>query len=149
MKSLRNIKFGFTNLFRWFKIIWNDRDWDQYFFHLIMKKKLEHMRDYHLNYGQCENSNLIAQKINTAIKLLDKILKDDFTDREFFKNVKYNWEELPEVDENGEHYLTVKRISNHTDEEIRNKWKQADELEKKTYRTFYHFLEKRIKWFWD
>ena len=37
----RDIKSGVRNLVRWFPVIWNDEDWDQYYLYVILKQKLK------------------------------------------------------------------------------------------------------------
>lgn len=131
------------NLIKYFPIIWNDRDWDHFYFYLLMKKKLEGMRDYQKYNGHSVNSLYTAERINLAITLLDKIIEDDFKDKEFWKDVKYNWISLDDE------YSTLNRTSKHTDEEILEQIKKEHKLKRKYIKTFFSVLEKRIETFWD
>lgn len=131
------------NLIKYFPIIWRDRDWDHFYFYLLMKKKLEGMRDYQKYKGHAINSLYTAERINLAITLLDKIIEDDFKDDEFWKDVKYNWISLDDE------YSTLNRISKHTDEEILEQINKEHKLKRKYIKTFFSVLEKRIETFWD
>ena len=43
LQFFRNIKYGFYNLFKWSLIIWQDKDWDQYYIYKILQFKLKNM----------------------------------------------------------------------------------------------------------
>lgn len=36
---------GFKNLKKWFKVIWNDRDFDHYYLYVILEKKLSSIEE--------------------------------------------------------------------------------------------------------
>lgn len=146
MNPIKNIKRFFQsiqNLISWFPIIFQDRDWDHFYFHVIMKKKLERMRDYNIKSGHCVNSHITAQKINTCVKLLDRIIKDEFTDEEFWKDVKHEWIELDEE------YVELNTMSKYSNEEISEQIKKENNLRRKYIKTLYSILEKRVETFWD
>lgn len=143
IKAIKRFFRSIQNLISWSPIIFQDRDWDHFYFHVIMKKKLERMRDYNINSGHCENSHITAQKINTCIKLLDKLIKDDFQDEEFWKDVKHEWIELDEE------YSELKTVSKYSQEEISAQIKKENNLRRKYIKTLYSILEKRVETFWD
>lgn len=142
----RKIKYIFrsiSNLLSWFPTIFKDRNWDHCYFHIIMKKKLERMRDYHINSGHAVNSKYTAERINTCIKLLDRIIKDNFSDEEFWKDVKHEWIELDEE------YSELKTVSKYSHEEISEQIKKENNLRRKYVKTLYSILGKRVETFWD
>lgn len=142
-KKIKYIFRSISNLISWFPIIFKDRNWDHFYFHIIMKKKLERMRDYHINFGHCVNSHITAQKINTCIKLLDRIIKDDFSNEEFWKDVNHEWIELDEE------YVELKTVSKYSQEEISAQIKKENALRRKYVKTLYSILGKRVETFWD
>jgi hypothetical protein len=71
----RNIVLGIKNLVRWFGIIWGDRDWDWEFLAIMMKRKLEFMRD-HGGFHTLEEEDRTLEEILTTIKGLDYLISD-------------------------------------------------------------------------
>jgi hypothetical protein len=74
------IKYGIKNLYKWFWVIWKDRDWDHYYIFEILKFKLEkqakHLgeRDWH------ESSKRDAEIMMTCVRLIDKIQNESYFD---------------------------------------------------------------------
>lgn len=74
--------YGIKNLISYFSIVWNDRDWDQYYFYRLLQFKLKRIRD-RMNLGLFEGSELIASDIDTAIQALERILNDNYCENEW------------------------------------------------------------------
>ncbi len=67
------------NIIRWIPTLWNDRDWDGTYMHQIMKKKLEHMKEYFETTNiDFEGRLRVIEYISLCIKMLNKIIEDDF-----------------------------------------------------------------------
>jgi hypothetical protein len=143
IKAIKYIFRSISNLISWFPIIFKDRNWDHFYFHIIMKKKLERMRDYQINSGHAVNSQYTAERINTCIKLLDRIIKDDFSNEEFWKDVNHEWIELDEE------YVELKTVSKYSQEEISTQINKENALRRKYVKTLYSILGKRVETFWD
>jgi hypothetical protein len=85
------IKYGVKNLYKWFWVIWKDRDWDHHYIFEILKFKLEkqakHLgeRDWH------ESSKRDAELMMTCVKLINKIQNESYFD-EAFDSETYSWE---------------------------------------------------------
>lgn len=88
--KIRNIKYGIRNIIVWFPVIWHDRQWDHYYFHLLLKKKLELMRDFTLEYGCHLGSEKEAEKMDICVKLLNRIIKDEYIFN-VYKNHDKKW----------------------------------------------------------
>jgi len=72
---------GITNLFNWFKIIWNDRQWDYYYFLVIIQKKLELMINYRLNsphFVKYVGRDTDLRQMYIAKEAVDRLVKDDY-----------------------------------------------------------------------
>ncbi len=139
---MKNILRSIKNLISYFSIIWNDRDWDQHYFYILMKKKLERMRDYNRNHGHCVNSEYTAQKIDIAIKLLDRIIKDDFGNNEFYDEFNFKF-----ID--GRIELETKIPEDEFNKKFKEETDKEYNLRKKYIKTLFSLLEKRIERFWD
>jgi len=73
---LSGIKSGFKNLFIWFPIIWQDRNWDYWFLFRIILFKLKLM-EKSLEEGQ------ISKKLHICILLLQRLIDDDYETKLF------------------------------------------------------------------
>jgi len=72
------VAYGIKNLIKWFPIIWKDRQWDHYFIHVILKHKLSLMRNHFIKYNIHRNSLLDAKKMDLCVKLLNRIIAEDY-----------------------------------------------------------------------
>lgn len=73
MVNFRAIKYGIRNLWRWFPIIWRDRDFDHFFTYEILIKKLEFQRDFFLSEDTVlDRAKETAEEIQIAIDKLKK-----------------------------------------------------------------------------
>lgn len=76
IRYFRYANYSIINLFVWFKVIWSDRNWDHVYLYHILKFKLNRMI-IALEFGHCENAQAVRD-IKTCIRLIDKIIEDDF-----------------------------------------------------------------------
>ena len=148
-----------------FPLIWNGFDFDYRYAIDLFKKQLERMA-YEL---ESERANTLsapinAQKIRTAIRLMDKVYDDEYgteyiDDIEFlYGKSKHEFVELDKKDENGDPYYTMK-ITNElaVDEEHQ---KEIDEVrhqmflrskdrQKRAHKLLWDFIEHNIQRWWD
>jgi hypothetical protein len=61
------------NLWRWFPIIWNDRDWDDYFIFEVLKFKLKNMSDSFERNDWYVGNEQDVKKMRTCIKLIELV----------------------------------------------------------------------------
>jgi hypothetical protein len=91
-------KYGIKNLWRWFWVIWKDRDWDQHYYWEITKKKISQMRDLHVKNMKFVDTPREIERMNVVLKLIDKVQEDtyrnEYYDEEYFENKM-------RIDENG------------------------------------------------
>ncbi len=79
IRPFRSIKIGFKNIFKWWMIIWQDRDFDYFYMEELIKFKLESMEkffrsdDVHI----LEAKN-IADEIREAIDILDNLINGKY-----------------------------------------------------------------------
>ena len=66
-------KTGIKNLWKWFPIIWKDRDHDHDFLFKILKFKLHNMADRFEQTNRFVDSTKQASKIRTCVRLIQKL----------------------------------------------------------------------------
>ena len=93
--NMRSFIRGIKNLWRWFPVIWKDRDYDHVFTYDVLIKKLEFQRDFFLSKDACiSNSKDTAKEIQTAIDKLKRTMDPyEFYEKPVFEN---KWDHLSE-----------------------------------------------------
>lgn len=90
--------YGVKNLWRWFWVVWKDRDWDNHYYWEVTKKKISQMRDLHVRNMNFENTSREIERMNIVLKLIDKIQNDTY--RNEYYDEEYYITKM-RVDENG------------------------------------------------
>ena len=72
------IPYGVKNLIRWFPMIWEDRDWDFLYMLHLLKQKLVFMSDSIERCGNHVDHMKDVRQMRACIKLIDKILNDEY-----------------------------------------------------------------------
>lgn len=75
---VRSIKYGIQNLITWFPIIYQDRDWDQWFIYKTLQFKLKCMIKLQRNYGNALHANDYADQMQLCANLLDRLINDEY-----------------------------------------------------------------------
>ena len=141
---LKNIFYSIKNLIKWFKIIWTDRDWDHNYLYFILKFKLERMRDYNKIHGSSVNSNITAQRIDKCVKILDKLIEDDFSTPGYEDDLKIEWIKTEDPE------LYEAKFNSSIPEDVRqNEYQLQTDRRIKHIKTLFSILEKRVETFWD
>jgi len=70
---------GIKNLWKWFPVIWKDRDYDHDFIFEILKFKLNNMANRFEQTNRFVDSTKQASKIRTCVRLIQKIQDDDYS----------------------------------------------------------------------
>jgi len=73
MRFIKQIK----NLIRWFPVIWNDFDWDCFYFYIIIKFKLQNI---YKRFSEIETNTNELKYIKQCIYLCDRVLLDNYDD---------------------------------------------------------------------
>jgi hypothetical protein len=74
------IKYGVKNLYKWFRVIWNDRDWDHYYIFEVLKFKLEKQANHLAENGFHNNAQRDAELMMTCVRLIDKLQNEYYYD---------------------------------------------------------------------
>ena len=74
------IKYGVKNLYKWFWVIWKDRDWDHHYIFEVLKFKLEKQADHLAENGFHNNAQRDAELMMTCVQLIDKLQNEYYYD---------------------------------------------------------------------
>jgi hypothetical protein len=74
------IKYGVKNLYKWFWVIWKDRDWDHYYILEVLKFKLEKQAKYLSEVGCHTTAQRDAELMMTCVRLINKLQKEEYYD---------------------------------------------------------------------
>ena len=113
-------KTGIKNLWKWFPVIWKDRDWDHHYIFEILKFKLENQAKHLHEFGYHESAQRDAELMMTCVRLIEKIQNEDYYEE------MYNYEKLTS--------------------EIINKYQAKHN---KAKRLLFKILAERIEEWWD
>ncbi len=142
-----NVDDGLRNYFKWRKIIWLDHQWDQTYLLKILKFKMEQMEKYFKYNGISVDGPEDAKKIERCVILLDRLLKDNYSDVAYEEYNK-KWKE------DVEDYLDLKKILNKTitpqqRTDLKNAAQTEEELIEKDYEELFGIMKKEIRKWWD
>jgi hypothetical protein len=105
--TYRNTKEGIKNIFRWFPIVWKDRDWDTHYIWEVFKFKLKNQAKYIGNRNIHTSAKRDAEIMTLCVKLMDKIQNEyyssEYTD---FQNSEFNFIPIP----NSENYEMKSKV---------------------------------------
>lgn len=90
-----DVRYGIKNLFKYFKLIWNDRDWDFVYFLQMIEFKLKNIRIDQSGSNHTNSDQHIAI-IDEAILLCNKILEDNYEPNDS-PNIQEDTEKLFEL----------------------------------------------------
>ena len=79
----RNITQGIKNLWKWFPIVWKDRDWDDHFIFEALKFKIKNTADYFVANPRYVGVEEDVRDMRICVKLIERI-QDDHYQSEYF-----------------------------------------------------------------
>ena len=74
------IKYGIKNLYKWFWVIWKDRDWDHHYIYQVLKFKLEKQAKHLGERNWYESSKRDAELMMTCVRLINKLQNESYYD---------------------------------------------------------------------
>lgn len=117
--KIKTIVNGISNLYRWRKTIYHDRDWDYTYIYEILKTKLKFQAEYLLKHGHHVNSAKDAKQILECIDLIDKVQNEYYID-EALKKEKWDLVEMEAAEE--KHNQARKQLFQMLSENIEGWW---------------------------
>jgi len=145
---------GIKNLFKYFKVIWNDRWYDSHFIFKLLKFKLELMEKNFRKNGIHLYAEKDADKMKLCILLLDRLIKDEYTENAFrYHNEKWGEPEFS-TDDSSKFIITHKNVITEKDREQERKEfciinDKTYGMEKQDVNYLFSFLSKNILTWWD
>lgn len=141
---------SYKRVLSWIPIIWNDRDWDDHYLLLILRKKLVSIRDDSKNWNWVESEKQ-TDILNQCISDIDTLLND-----EYMGLVKKQYNEFVDKygelmvwdtkDENSEYYVCHFSFSKVTDQQNAD---EADQQWDKLMRLQEQKLERTRQRLWN
>jgi hypothetical protein len=90
----RDIAQGFKNLYKWFPIVWKDRDWDDHFIFEALKFKLKNTANYFEERQRFVGWEDEVKYIRICEKLIKRI-QDDYYQMEYMDYVNMEFDLIP------------------------------------------------------
>ena len=150
------LKQGIKNLFKWFKVIWNDREWDYGYFYDLLEVKLKSMQKfYNSDKAWSATAKKDAKNIEYALYLLNRLQDEEGIHNEAFYDFDITYPDFKlkatfEPCEDNPKYHKV--IFNDTEEQKRLRWECYEkqyELEQQRHNEFWNFMRDHIQDWWD
>jgi len=157
----RTIKYGIENLIVWFPIIWQERNWDQWFLYKILQFKLKRMAKLQRDYGHATCSDDLADQMQLCVNLLDRLIKDEYLENALkphekkWGKSKMIWKPLPD-DEEMCKFLRIRTEKAVTPEQIKQEdkermklYKHSDMLREQDLDMLFQNMRKYSESWWD
>jgi hypothetical protein len=161
--KIKNFFKGISNLWKWRKIIWKDRDWDETFLIDILSLKLQNIANYfenktNTNGYDFHNNEYKAQRIRTILKLMDRVY-DGYYESEYFEKLEkiYGPYEFEFVKVDNEKY-EIQRVweNNYSERELSEISKieyrlmnESKNKQEKAHRLLWKMIEFYIQTWWE
>jgi len=163
---------GIKNLWRWFPLIWKDRDWDDHYIWILLEKKLTHQAEYIGRRGIHLNANRDAERMMTCARLIKKV-REEYYHMEYmdYHKSEYHWDDVPgrddvkqlrieELSENFDNYfkkypLVYKKIIRQpkVKSRLRDKCYIAMQISRENHerarKLLFKLMERHIESWWD
>ena len=102
---------GVKNLWKWFPVIWKDRDWDSHFIYEIIRVKLNNQADYIGGKNRHTRAKRDAELMRLCSRLIQRC-QDDHYDMEYmdYHESNYNFIDITDDDDIPEKYRKGKKL---------------------------------------
>ena len=148
MINWNKIKVGISNILWWFKVIWNDRQYDFEFIYVIELRKIQRMIKWWSSGGPITEKELILRDLRICEYLLKVIIGEiDYTTiiESITPSTEYSYK--------FNHYINTrnsKRFLKISEEIDKNHWVYLNDLYIEKCRNLYYLIHKyRIETWWD
>jgi len=156
----RNLIYGVKNLWVWFPVIWNDRNWDHQFIYKVFRYKLHLTEQLIRNNGHHLYHIKDADKIKICVNLLDRLMKDEYHEMTFknhdkkWGESKFDWIEAKEYPNMTELKITYPNVKTDKDKENEKKdfqrcSKHEAALREQDLDLLFTNMRKHIQGWWD
>lgn len=150
------------NLFRklkklkyWLPVIWQDHDWDHYYFVKMLRHKLISMLNFYTSdQAWCSDAEEISNQIHECVIILDRIIEDNYNKIAWIRH-DLTWGELElGKDEKGYPIFTRKHaITDELRETEKKRFmtlcEQEDKLRKEDIKKLFELIGENFENWWD
>lgn len=74
----KDIIKGFKNLWKWFLLVWRDRDWDHHFIFEVLKFKIKNTANYIKSNDRYVGADRDYEIMMTCVRLIEKIQSEEY-----------------------------------------------------------------------
>lgn len=131
----RTTKIGILNIIRFFPIVWQDRNWDQYFFWKLLEFKFNSMYEY---FQKDTIIKIEDESPYLALKRLAEIAKDLSED---------NWDHYDDLIFSCEYY--TQELTEERKRIISSQQEKAEQYYSSMMQEFSDLLTKYSRYWWD
>jgi hypothetical protein len=150
----RDYKQGIQNVWRWFPVVWKDRDWDQYFIYEILKTKLEKQATSIYKHGNHVDAKYDAKRMLLCARLIEmqqeELYEYEWTDPIYDESFEEYFKKYPRQYKRalaGEFNRNLESIKKHEEDIIA--MEIAWENQKRSRKLLFRILEQNITRWWD
>jgi hypothetical protein len=148
-----NIKWGFINFFKYFKIVSKQRPWDYMYMIQMLEFQLIDLEKHMTKYSPEveEGKDKTITEINKALKLIKNLRDDNYAERCGYNSNYNTWFDELESTKNKpkeQKLYEMKSDSKQTEEELHKIFTDATELEKKEFDELFDILKNNMKGWW-
>lgn len=147
-----SVKEGVSNLIKWFPVIWNDRDFDQYYIYKILAIKLEHMEYFFKNDAWSTKADKEAHRIMIAKNLAKRLSNESYLTNATIEYDKlYGDKELfdSEPTENPKLSRLVNIGTKHQNKMFDRACKHSEYMKQQDKDMLFDLIKKNIDAWWD
>ena len=159
IEKIRNFYYnminGISNIFKWWKVIWNDRNYDSGFVFKIMEFKFENMEKFfNSDNAWSKDAKRDAKRIMVAKNLCKRIVRDS----DYLKNAivkhhkKYGYDSKLEFKPVEGKPGFMEMINNSSEEEKKSfsrACEHAECMKKQDIEFLFNYLKKHLRSWWD
>ena len=149
-----NLITGIKNIIKWFSVIWQDRNWDYTYLHILLLHKLRNMETFFRNDAYCMDANNRADDIKYAIELLQRIIDDNYTKEalepfyDLYPDYEFKFKTEPCPNNPGLRRL-IDKDTEKQKELLKKCYENREKLRRDDINEFYRFLSDHIEEWWD
>lgn len=160
---------GIVNVWKWFHIVWEDRNWDYCFLMYVLQFKLKLMEGFFFSKNtHIEDAEKFANEIKRCREILDDIIEEKSHEEimdEYHKKYPYDdffrFESTETEQERVKkglparmYELIDKRKMTEEDKDVRDKFfkeciEKANKKQDELYRELFNIIRDRIRYWWD
>jgi hypothetical protein len=166
---INNVTQGITNLYKYFRVIWKNREWDYVFTYELLQRKIEVQREYLINRNSFTSTDIRNRDMTLILNLLERTKTDYYSDEPFdyydlninFVKVENSKQELYTMESkySNERYNEYLEKYPRTVKLVKEKYTEKNDhdlcmevghhLQQKCNRILHKLLEEKLEGFWD